>query len=61
MKRYADTAMTAVIGFCIFEGITDGSVSVNRCYGLCLADWQADKRRQDLCLHFSAIRSMIIL
>ena len=20
MKRYADTAMTAVIGFCIFEG-----------------------------------------
>lgn len=29
MKRYADTAMTAVIGFCIFEGITDGSVSVN--------------------------------
>ena len=29
MKRNADTAMTAVIGFCIFEGITDGSVSVN--------------------------------
>ena len=51
MKRYADAAVTAVIGFCIFEGITDGSVSVN----------QADKRRQDLCLHFSAIRSMIIL
>ena len=31
MKRYADTAVPppAVIGFCIFEGITDGSVSVN--------------------------------
>lgn len=29
MKRYADTAVTAVIGFCIFEGITDGSVFVN--------------------------------
>lgn len=25
MKRYADAAVTAVIGFCIFEGITDGS------------------------------------
>ena len=29
MKRYADAAVTAVIGFCIFEGITDGSVSLN--------------------------------
>ena len=27
MKRYADAAVTAVIGFCIFEGITDGSKS----------------------------------
>ena len=32
MKRYADAAVTAVIGFCIFEGITDGSVSVNPLY-----------------------------
>ena len=28
MKRYADAAVTAVIGFCIFEGITDGCVSL---------------------------------
>ena len=60
MKRYADTAVTAVIGFCIFEGITDGSVSVNPLLWVVLGRL-AGKRRQDLCLHFSAIRSMIIL
>ena len=29
MKRYADAAVAAGIGVFIFEGITDGSVSVN--------------------------------
>ena len=29
MKRYADAAVTAVIGFCSFEGITDVSVCVS--------------------------------
>ena len=44
MKRYADTAMTAVIGFCIFEGITDGSVSVNPLLGCA---WQIGRQIKD--------------
>lgn len=45
MKRYADTAVTAVIGFCIFEGITDGSVSVNHAVMGCA--WQIGRQIKD--------------
>ena len=44
MKRYADTAMTAVIGFCIFEGITDGSVSESAVMGCA---WQIGRQIKD--------------